>query len=112
MSAVHRSPRWRSWCLPSSRLLHVLQAPCVTEKTSLVSDTSRQFVFKVAPDASKREIRRAVELLFEVKVARVQVCNVKGKRKMFRRQEGRRPSWKKAYVRLRPGYEIDFMGAE
>lgn len=104
--------RWRSSFLASSRLLSVLQAPCVTEKASLASDASRQFVFRVASDAGKREIRRAVELLFEVKVARVQICNVKGKRKMFRRQEGRRPSWKKAYVRLRPGYEIDFMGGE
>ena len=94
------------------RLMNLLIAPHVSEKSTLMADANRQFVFKVARDARKPEIKRAVELMFKVEVASVQVINVKGKRKTFGRVPGRRPGWKKAYVCLKPGHDIDFMGAE
>ncbi len=93
------------------RLMTVLLEPRVTEKSTSTADKHRQFVFKVAPDSSKPEIRQAVEKMFEVEVESVQVLNVRGKRKMFRRAPGKRPDWKKAYVRLKPGFDIDFIGA-
>jgi large subunit ribosomal protein L23 len=67
-------------------------------------------VFKVARDATKPEIKRAVELMFEVKVQKVTVATVKGKHKRFGRIQGRRSDWKKAYVTLEAGHEIDFLG--
>ena len=94
------------------RLMNILLSPHVSEKSTLAADANRQFVFRVARDARKPEIKRAVELMFKVEVERVQVVNVKGKRKTFGRVPGRRPSWKKAYVCLKPGFDIDFMGAE
>lgn len=93
------------------RLMNVLRDPRVTEKSTLLGDKHRQFVFKVAKRATKPEIKQAVEAMFEVKVESVQVCNVKGKRKFFRNRPGRRPSWKKAYVSLKPGFDINFSGA-
>ncbi len=93
------------------RLMKVLLEPRVTEKSTSTADKHRQFVFKVAPDSSKPEIRQAVEKMFAVEVESVQVLNVRGKRKMFRRAPGKRPDWKKAYVRLKPGFDIDFIGA-
>jgi large subunit ribosomal protein L23 len=92
------------------RLMMVLIEPRVTEKSTRLGDKHKQFVFKVASGARKPEIRQAVELMFDVKVDSVQVCNTKGKRKMFRFAPGRRPDWKKAYVRLKPGFDIDFTG--
>lgn len=92
------------------RLMTILLAPHVSEKASRIGDAHNQVVFKVARDATKPEIKSAVELLFEVEVERVTVANVKGKRKRFARMQGRRPHWKKAYVRLAPGHEIDFVG--
>lgn len=94
------------------RLMKVLLAPVVSEKSTRVADASRQFVFKVLPDASKPEIRKAVELMFDVKVKGVQVSNMRGKTKRFGNREGRRADWKKAYVTLAEGHDIDFMGAE
>jgi large subunit ribosomal protein L23 len=94
------------------RLMNVLLSPVVSEKSHMVGDKNNQFVFEVARDSNKREIRRAVELMFKVEVVSVQVCNVKGKRKMFQRSPGRRPSKRKAYVRLKPGFDIDYSGAE
>ena len=94
------------------RLMNILLSPHVSEKSSMAADVNRQFVFRVARDARKPEIKRAVELMFKVEVDRVQVVNVKGKRKTFGRVPGRRPDWKKAYVCLKPGFDIDFMGAE
>ncbi len=93
------------------RLMKILLEPRITEKSTLVGDKYRQFVFKVVKDASKPEIKQAVELLFEVEVDSVQVCNVKGKVKSYRQTVGRRSDWKKAYVTLKPGFDIDFMGA-
>lgn len=88
------------------RLLTVLLSPLVSEKSAVVADRNRQYVFRVAQDASKTEIGRAVEAMFDVKVERVQVVNVKGKNKRFARVQGRRADWKKAYVKLKQGQEI------
>ncbi|AKE52860.1 MULTISPECIES: 50S ribosomal protein L23 [Kangiella] len=94
------------------RLLKVLLAPHVSEKATILAENDNQFVFKVAKDANKREIKKAVETLFEVEVDSVRTLNMKGKRKRFGLQEGRRPNWKKAYVSLKPGQDLDFVGGE
>lgn len=94
------------------RLINILFEPRVSEKSTLVADKYNQFVFKVAGDANKDEIKQAVELMFKVEVASVQVCNVKGKSKTFKALQGSRKGWKKAYVRLKPGFDIDFMGTQ
>lgn len=94
------------------RLLKVLLGPLVSEKSSRLTEESQQFVFKILPDASKLEVKKAVESLFNVNVQSVQVVNVKGKVKRFGRGLGRRSDWKKAYVRLQEGQEIDLAGAE
>ena len=91
-------------------LMNVLLEPRITEKSSLLGDKYNQFVFKVAKNASKPEIKQAVELMFEVEVDSVQVNNVKGKSKRYKNTSGRRSDWKKAYVKLKPGSNIDFMG--
>jgi len=93
------------------RLLKILLAPHVSEKATRVAEQHNQIVFKVARDAAKLEIKDAVELLFKVKVKGVTVVNVKGKRKRFGAIQGRRSDWKKAYVSLEAGHEIDFMVA-
>ncbi len=94
------------------RMMSVLLAPHVSEKSTRIGDASNQVVFRVRSDARKPEIRRAVEKLFKVEVMHVQVLNVKGKRKGFQRRAGKRADWKKAYVRLKPGHDIDFLGGE
>jgi large subunit ribosomal protein L23 len=94
------------------RLMKVLIAPVVSEKSTRVADANRQFVFKVVKDASKPDIRKAVELMFDVKVDGVQIANVRGKTKRFGQSSGKRSDWKKAYVTLAEGHDIDFMGAE
>ena len=91
------------------RLLQVLLAPQVSEKATYVADKHEQVVFRVASDATKPEIKAAVELLFKVEVEAVQVANVKGKVKRFKGATGRRKGWKKAYVSLKPGQEINFV---
>jgi large subunit ribosomal protein L23 len=98
--------------MSQERLMKVLLEPVVSEKSARLADRTRQFVFKVMPDASKPEVRQAVELMFEVKVASVQLANVKGKVKRFGARLGRRANWKKAYVTLQEGHDINFMGAE
>ena len=90
------------------RLMQVLIAPQVSEKSTFVGEKNNQFVFRVLPDATKPEIKAAVELMFKVEVESVQVSNVKGKEKRFGRFIGRRRNWKKAYVCLKPGQEINF----
>ena len=90
-------------------LAEVLLEPCISEKSTRVAENQRQFVFRVARRARKAEIKRAVEVLFEVEVSGVQVCNVKGKSKRFRAFRGGRPDWKKAYVTLKPGFDLDFL---
>ncbi len=94
------------------RLMNILLAPVVSEKSSRLADANRQFVFKVMKDASKPEVKKAVELMFNVKVDNVQISNMRGKVKAHGRSIGRRSDWKKAYVTLSEGHDIDFMGAE
>ncbi len=98
--------------MSQERLMKILLAPVVSEKTTLVAEKSNQVVFKVAADATKKEIKNAIELLFEVTVKGVQVLNVKGKQKRTGARTGRRSDWRKAYVSLAEGQEIDFSGAE
>lgn len=95
------------------KLMTVLQSPHITEKSTMVADKNRQFVFKVDTAATKQDVKKAVELMFEVKVDNVQTVNVNGKKKRFGQSSmGRRKDWKKAYVTLQEGFDIDFMGAE
>jgi large subunit ribosomal protein L23 len=106
-----------SAAMDKDRLMKVLLAPQVSEKSTFVGEKNNQYVFRVAVDATKPQIKAAVELLFSTKdkkieVQSVQVLNVKGKEKRFGRFEGRRRDWKKAYVRLAEGQEINFQVAE
>jgi len=94
------------------RLYKVILAPVVSEKSTMASEISNQVVFKVTTDAKKNEIHAAVEKMFNVVVENVRVLNVKGKTKRTRFGIGRRNDWKKAYVRLAAGQEIDFASAE
>lgn len=94
------------------RLHQILVEPRVSEKATRVADKHRQFVFRVLPDATKPEIKQAVESLFKVEVTAVRVLNVRARQKSFRRTTGFRPGWKKAYVTLQQGFDIDFMGAQ
>ena len=94
------------------RYMNLLLAPHITEKASLIADKNRQFVFQVVKNATKPEIKRAVELMFNVKVESVCTSIVKGKSKRFGTINGRRSDWKKAYVKLKEGYDIEYMGTE
>ena len=90
------------------QLMSVLIAPHVTEKTSLAMQNHNQYTFRVRRDATKTDIRKAIELMFDVKVAGVQVVNEPGKVRRFGRTVGRTQDWKKAYVSLSPGQTIDY----
>ena len=92
----------------NERLMTVLLAPVVSEKGTFVADKHNQAVFRVVQDATKPEVKAAVELMFKVSVESVQIANVKGKEKRFGRHTGRRGNWKKAYVSLAAGQEINF----
>ncbi|WP_024872124.1 50S ribosomal protein L23 [Tolumonas lignilytica] len=92
------------------RLLKVLKAPHISEKSTMVAEKLNTIVFKVATDATKAEIKAAVEKLFEVKVEAVRTLNVAGKTKRTGARMGRRSDWKKAYVTLVEGQDIDFVG--
>ncbi len=94
------------------RLMQVILGPHVSEKSTALADKHNQIVFKVRLNATKKEVRQAIESLFEVKVERVSIVRVAGKAKRFGTMMGRRSAWKKAYVRLAPGNELDFVGAE
>jgi large subunit ribosomal protein L23 len=94
------------------KLLQVLLGPHVSEKATSLAEGSNQVVFKVRTDATKSDIRQAVETLFEVKVAHVSTVRMPSKTKRFGQSTGKRAGWKKAYVRLAPGSDINFMGAE
>lgn len=94
------------------RLMQVLLAPVISEKSTFVADKHEQVIFRVVPSATKPEIKAAVELMFKVQVESVKVANVKGKEKRFGRFMGRRNHWKKAYVCLKPGQEINFAEGE
>jgi large subunit ribosomal protein L23 len=92
----------------SERLMNVLLAPVISEKATFIADKHEQVIFRVVQDATKPEVKAAVELLFKVQVESVQISNVHGKEKRFGRFMGRRRNWKKAYVCLKPGQEINF----
>jgi large subunit ribosomal protein L23 len=93
------------------RLTQVLVAPIVSEKATFVADRNNQVTFRVLQDATRQEIKAAVEMLFKVEVESVQVLNQKGKAKRFGRFSGRRRHVRKAYVSLKPGQEINFAEA-
>jgi large subunit ribosomal protein L23 len=90
-----------------AKLYSVIRAPRVSEKTVRAQEVSNQYAFEVANDATKADIKTAVEKLFDVKVRSVNVVNVKGKSKAFRYRNGRRGDWRKAYVTLAEGQSID-----
>jgi large subunit ribosomal protein L23 len=92
----------------NERLMTVLLAPVVSEKGTFIADKHDQVIFRVLQNATKPEVKAAVELMFKVNVESVQIANVKGKQKRFGRHAGRRRNWKKAYVSLKPGQEINF----
>ena len=92
------------------RLQQIILSPVISEKSTSAADSSNQVVFEVLADATKNEIREAVEKQFSVSVEGVQVMNVRGKVKRFGKTPGKRRNWKKAYVRLAEGQDIDFMG--
>ena len=94
------------------RLMTVLYGPHMSEKSTIVAEENNQIVFRVRTDADKKEIRQAVELLFEVKVDKVTVVNCRGKVKRQGRRLGRRVNWKKAYVKLAADSRIDFLGTD
>ena len=92
----------------AAQLMNVVLAPVVSEKSTFVADKNRQYVFRVADRATKPEIKAAVELMFKIKVDSVTVSNVRGKPRRFGKVIGRRRNWKKAYVRVAEGQEINF----
>ncbi|MEQ1601934.1 MAG: 50S ribosomal protein L23 [Methylophilaceae bacterium] len=102
LSAVHTQ----------ERLLQIILAPQITEKATRIADKYQQIAFKVRTDSTKFEIKSAVELMFKVEVQAVTVVNVGGKEKRSGRVNGRRKDWKKAYVSLKPGQEINFAAGE
>ncbi len=94
------------------RLMNILLAPQISEKATYVAEKHGQVIFHVVSDATKPEIKAAVELMFKVNVNRVQVSVLKGKKKRFGKYMGARKDWKKAYVCLAPGQEINFATSE
>jgi large subunit ribosomal protein L23 len=96
--------------ISAERLYQIILKPVISEKSTVVADKHGQVVFQVRIDANKDEIRQAVEKSFDVKVKSVQVTNVRGKVKRFGRNPGSRSNWKKAYVCLQEGHDIDFLG--
>jgi large subunit ribosomal protein L23 len=94
------------------RRFKLIQRPHLSEKSTILADKHRQFVFKVLKNANKSEIKQAVESLFNVKVNAVQLLNVKAKSRRFKQVEGQLKGWKKAYVSLKEGYDIDFTGTK
>ena len=95
----------------AERMHQVLLRPVVSEKSTNATEANRQVVFEVLGNATKAEVREAVEKLFDVSVTAVQVLNVRGKIKRFGKTPGKRNNWKKAYVRLAAGDDIDFLGS-
>lgn len=94
------------------RLYQVILGPCTTEKSVRIADKNRQMAFKIAIDATKTEVKAAIQQLFSVVVKSVRVVNVHGKKKNFKQQEGRRSDWKKAYVSLAEGHDINLANFE
>ena len=96
--------------MSTERLMNVLIQPHVSEKSATVAEKANQYVFRVIDDATKIDVKKAVELMFEVKVMNVNLLNRPGKTRRFRNMPGRRTGFKKAYVRLVAGQTIDFTG--
>lgn len=96
----------------AERIYKILKGPHISEKAAMSADSGNQVVFKVASDANKLEIKAAVEKLFKVKVVQVRTLNVKGKVKRNRFGAAKKPNWKKAYVSLAQGHDIDFAVVE
>jgi len=94
------------------RLLQVILGPQISEKSTYIADKNEQVIFKVVSSATKPEVKAAVEMLFNVQVESVQTANVKGKSKRFGKFMGQRKGWKKAYVCLKPGQELNFAAGE
>ena len=90
------------------RLMNVILAPHVSEKATSCADTQNQHVFSVAKNANKLEVKKAIEKMFEVEVAEVKLLNIHGKLKRIGRKFGKRKDWKKAYVTLKEGFDINF----
>ena len=93
------------------QLAGVLEAPIISEKSTNAAEKNKQFVFKVLKTASKKQLKNAVEVMFSVEVDSVHVLNVKGKQKRAGKTLGQRSDWKKAYVKLKPGHDIEFSAA-
>jgi large subunit ribosomal protein L23 len=111
MSPTKAVPKIASLQANEERLMTILLAPVVSEKATQIADRHNQVIFRVRPDATKKDVKRAVELLWKekkIEVASVQIVNVHGKKKRFGAFSGRRRNWKKAYVSLKPGQEINF----
>ena len=111
MSPTKAVPKIASLQANEERLMTILLAPVVSEKATQIADRHNQVIFRVRPDATKKDVKRAVELLWKekkIEVASVQIVNVHGKKKRFGAYSGRRRNWKKAYVSLKPGQEINF----
>jgi large subunit ribosomal protein L23 len=94
------------------RLMNIILTPHVSEKATVKADVENQHVFSVAKDANKFEVKKAVEKMFEVKVQDVRLLNVHGKLKKVRGRYGKTKDWKKAYVRLKEGFDINYGEAE
>jgi large subunit ribosomal protein L23 len=92
-------------------LMSILQSPVISEKSTLAAEKENQVVFRVSNYSTKQQVKRAIELLFKVEVETVRILNVKGKNKRFGKHNGSRSDWKKAYVKLKPGFDIDFAAA-
>ncbi|NOU21438.1 MAG: 50S ribosomal protein L23 [Methyloglobulus sp.] len=90
------------------QLADVLEAPIISEKSTIAAEKDHRFVFKVKKQATKKQVKNAVEAMFKVEVDSVHVLNVKGKQKRFGKTLGQRSDWKKAYVKLKPGHDISF----
>jgi len=111
MSPTKAVPKIAPLQANEERLMTILLAPVVSEKATQIADRHNQVIFRVRPDATKKDVKRAVELLWKekkIEVASVQIVNVHGKKKRFGAFSGRRRNWKKAYVSLKPGQEINF----
>lgn len=110
--AAAAAPDTTTLKVSEEKLFYVVVAPHVSEKSTRVADKHRQIVLEVRRDATKPVIKQAVEKMFNVQVESVSVVNVKGKSKRTGRMAGRRQDWKKAYVRLKAGQDIDFLGQQ
>jgi large subunit ribosomal protein L23 len=98
--------------MTEERLLKIILAPHMSEKAAIAADKRREYVFEVVSDATKPEVKGAVELLFKTEVATVRILNVKTKPRRFGQTLGKSKAWKKAYVSLKPGQEISFAGGQ